>query len=153
MALKFSHHVSKMNDHPKKIIGLIYNRDFYITNSIQYFGRHFLDALPPQVDRLLSTGSSGCAIATALLVLSDRHLEHTVVRKRHEIAHYPYAGRYPNRDCKCAIVDDFIASGDSIDRIIDYAKIRDMNIMSILVTDCPLAIRTRWLPIEVIIVR
>ena len=91
----------------KKLI-IEYNRELFRSDDIKECAERFLEALPLAVTGLLSTGSSGCSIAAAMLTLTHRRLIHTFVRKTGESAHYHHGGQSPDQDIVYAIVDDFI---------------------------------------------
>ena len=89
----------------------------YNSKSLQVWAKRLLSLLPSDVDCLASSGSSGCAIASAMLVLSDRPLSHFYVRRRGENAHTGYY--VGNKGSVIAGVDDIIARGETMNRISD----------------------------------
>jgi orotate phosphoribosyltransferase-like protein len=99
-----------------------YGRDLYVSASLAEIAEKYLEHLPKEVTALVTTGSSGHALASAMLVLADqrgRGLRHFVIRKPGEEAHGgPWI--YPCRVDRVtfAIVDDFISMGDTIKRIL-----------------------------------
>jgi orotate phosphoribosyltransferase-like protein len=97
-----------------------YGTVFYDWN-LRKYALAFLKLLPKDVTGLLSSGSSGCAIASAMIALSKKHLFHVYVRKSKEYAHSECGGEI-HYQAKYAIVDDMIACGVMVDRIRQFAK-------------------------------
>lgn len=98
-----------------------YQKTFFESEDLQAFASVFLRALPADVDKIVSTGSSGCSIASAMLAISKRKLQHFYIRKEKERQESHGNSVVGNLDClygKVAIVDDFIASGETIRRVI-----------------------------------
>jgi hypothetical protein len=101
-----------------------YGRSFYRANTLQYWAKKFLAVLPPTVNNLFSGGSSGCTIASGMLALSERQLEHTFlypINGGETISHRGLdrfcSGPHPFDDedlGEIAIVDDLIDSGKSV---------------------------------------
>lgn len=105
-----------------------YNDTFYTSSSIVRAAEIYLSHLPKGVTVLLSMGNSGCAIATAMLVLSKRKLWHIAFRKyaiEENISHSSVSGKRHiliDGPHKCVIVDDFISSGSTIRKVIESFK-------------------------------
>lgn len=101
-----------------------YNKSFYNTKDLKRFTSLYLEKLPKDVTALISTGSSGCSIATSILLNCDRELKHGYIRKSDEKNHV--SGNHLLFDQEIsgndvlAIVDDIIASGHTIDVILDF---------------------------------
>jgi len=96
---------------------VIYNNSFY-GQELKEWAKEYLNHLPPEVDTLATRGSSGCTIASAMLVLSNRPLYHKQFRKENEKAHASYSvGHYGYG--KIVIVDDFMDTGETINKIIE----------------------------------
>ena len=77
------------------------------------------------VDTVLSRGSSGCSLASAILALADFNLYHVYIRKPGEKPHSgnnEYAGRWGNGNA--VIVDDLVASGNTVDTILKSEPVR-----------------------------
>ena len=85
-----------------------------------------------KVDTLISRGSSGCTIASAMLALSSTDLHHVFVRKPHENSHgdCDKAGHWGRG--LCVIVDDFISTGDTVRTILDFANDNNLKVVAIL---------------------
>lgn len=113
-----------------------YNHTFFESTSLKTAAMRYLEHLPPDVDHLLSRGMSGCAIASAMIALSERPLAQTVVRKEHESAHMAYAGIPPAFQAKVAIVDDFIHYGETLRAILSYAERYNLIVKAIIVDHC-----------------
>ena len=99
-----------------------YQNTVFNPHTLREAAKRYLDRLPKDINVLVSTGSSGCAIATAMVTLSDRTLRHVFIRKSYEMkAHgnrfvgYEYGTM---QDCKFAVVDDFIHTGRTIKRLL-----------------------------------
>ena len=95
-----------------------YGQSFYKTTTLRAYAKAYLKMLPKDVDILISTGSSGCAIASAMLCLSTRPLRHIYIPKSKEIRHSTTDVSLRSQQF-VAIVDDFICTGETIHRIID----------------------------------
>jgi hypothetical protein len=102
-----------------------YSNSFYNTDNLRYWAKEYLNLLPEDVNILLSQGSSGGAIASAMLVLAwpKRELLHIVVRKEGETAHSTVLGTVnlgiiggPYVAC---VVDDFIDKGKTVTEVIE----------------------------------
>ena len=114
-----------------------YAESFFKSDKVKVFAKAYLKRLPPDVDTLLSRGSSGCAIATAMICLSDRLLNHVYIRKEHENSHGSYTAGAFGDDGKCAIVDDFINSGETIAEILKVmAGYTALTVNCIIVHHC-----------------
>lgn len=110
-----------------------YATTFFHSKSLREVAEGYLKYLPDNIEGLLSTGSSGCAIASAMMACSDRELIHVYIRKHGESAHgSDYAGSLRN-DIKYAIVDDFIDSGKTMKSMKKWAKERKLNVTSVIV--------------------
>jgi orotate phosphoribosyltransferase-like protein len=103
-----------------------YNDSFYRTRSLNKCAKIYLRHLPPEVNWLVCRGSSGQMIASAMMVKSKRPLQTLVIRKKEEFAHSgSFAG---NNGWSCqkenimCIVDDFVASGETLRKIMFSAK-------------------------------
>lgn len=108
-----------------------YQRTFFEQKSLREAAREFLKHLPSDVDVLLSQGSSGCTIATAMMLASRRTLTHVYVRKEYEMKGHgtQFVGwDYILADHKFAIVDDFISNGRTIRRILKLAKATGISV-------------------------
>jgi orotate phosphoribosyltransferase-like protein len=119
-----------------------YAKSFYNTNELKTYAEKYLKKLPKDVTCLLSIGSSGCSIASAMLALSTKNLRHISVRKEKEArkSHdWEYAGVRDSKDIYC-IVDDFISTGATIENLLKKIKYFE-NINYILV--CYLELLTK----------
>ena len=112
-------------------LSMEYLTSLYESKSLKEYATEYLKHLPENVRTLLSQGSSGSAIASAMLIISDRKLSHISIRKEKENSHHPsYAGpssSLTHSEGYC-IVDDFIERGNTIRRIVEWAKDRCINI-------------------------
>lgn len=99
-----------------KLPPLEYATTFYKTKTLKQYAKAYLKVLPDNIDTLLSSGSSGSAIASAMIVLSNKSLKHRYIPKVNE---YRHAGNYVDWSSDMAIVDDFIASGNTMKHIVD----------------------------------
>ena len=110
-----------------------YSSTFFNSGDLQKFAIQYLAKLPTEVTCLLSRGSSGCAIASAMLAHAVYPLNHCHFRKEHDNAHYEdYAGDYHKSNI-CAIVDDLIETGETLKKMMDDAKERDISVKYVLV--------------------
>ena len=94
-----------------------YSESFYESKRLREWARRYLDMLPKDAHTLVSSGSSGAAIASAMLTLSERPLTHTSIRKSGEDAHTSKAGSYLNHLPKFCFVDDFISKGHTLEYV------------------------------------
>ena len=100
-------------------MNISYERTFYASKRIKAATKRFLKALPEEVNFLVSTGSSGCAIASAMLVTSARSLRHVVIRKDSEQSHgSSRIWEFPQNPVG-AFVDDFISTGKTADGVLE----------------------------------
>ena len=110
-------------------MNITYEKTFYGGKSLKAITKRFLKELPEDVNFLISTGSSGCAIASAMIVTADRHLRHCVIRKENEDSHSGLRGfGYPKKPVG-AFVDDFISTGTTVKRVLEECEKRVRYIM------------------------
>lgn len=97
----------------------IYGDAFYDSYTIKMWARYMLNELPPEATFLISSGSSGCAIASAMIALSERHLQHYYIRKdTDDSSHWKErAGYQPSGLDFCVVVDDIVATGKTLKSI------------------------------------
>jgi len=98
---------------------LEYGHSLYC-HDLEKWAKAYLLHIPPNVNYIVSTGSSGCAIASAMVVLSE--LNHLYIRKAGENAHSLHAGDNPAVGTEVVIVDDFCVSGASIQRCLNFCS-------------------------------
>lgn len=120
----------------------LYNHD------IKKHAKEFLSVLPRDVNHLATIGSSGCAIASAMLTVSRRNLKHIHYRKDGESAHTssciaPYISDHAPKGTKVAIVDDFFETEKTIYNLIRRVKADGLSLQIIIVSHI-----NRHLPIE-----
>jgi orotate phosphoribosyltransferase len=105
----------------------------YDGENLRAIGRAFAKWIPDDCDVVASTGSSGCAIATATIMsYRQRKLTHLYVRKPRELRHggdttikkHDIGWRYKGNK-NAVIVDDFIESGASVLRV--YHKLLSLG--------------------------
>jgi adenine/guanine phosphoribosyltransferase-like PRPP-binding protein len=99
---------------------------FYNSTDIKDAAKLYLSNLPRDVTHLICKGSSGCAIASAMLALhkGKKELRSLVVRKDNENNHSGKTVGFPpyNIDGHIAcFVDDFISTGFTFKSILDWA--------------------------------
>lgn len=108
-----------------------YQNTFFNPLSLRAAAKAYLEYLPDDVDVLLSTGSSGCAIASAMIVRSKRPLRHVYVRKPSDMRGHgtQLVGWCGDsiKFLKFAIVDDFISHGGTIRRLFRAVAHKDCN--------------------------
>lgn len=112
-----------------------YNKSFYNKRDLKYFAKLYLEFLPKDVTGLVSMGSSGCTIASAMLLLHNKRLNHYYIRKENEESHEHMTYIYNSKTL--AIVDDFISSGKTIINICERLKTYAIKPKYILVLKCP----------------
>lgn len=112
-----------------------YETTLYFHRQLQRCARVFLEHLPDDVDALMSTGSSGCALASAMVVLSEKPLDHLYVRKDAEegskhncgsAGHYSHTLLY-------AIVDDLVDSRQTMENLAEYVHKTGLHVKCALV--------------------
>lgn len=110
----------------------------FFDNRLKEFAKAYLRHLPGDVTVLLCTGSSGCSIASAMIVLSKNPLRSIYVRKEGEKSHRD--GSVGNCDMRpndvVFIVDDFIEKGYTVARLLEWADKRKFKVTGILVNHC-----------------
>lgn len=115
-----------------------YGYCFYKQDSLVFWAKKYLKLLPNDVGTLVSSGSSGCAIASAMLVLSKRPLLHVYVQKQGEKSHDGAINHtYTSAKARIsAIVDDFSQNGNTIRHIVKQINENtSLNIKYILITN------------------
>ena len=99
-----------------------YNKSLYKTNTLKKYSKMYLKEVPKSVNILISTGSSGCAIASGMIMASNRELYHIYVPKKSEKRHASMKIQYEFLNAKklnkVIIVDDVIDSGKTIKNLI-----------------------------------
>lgn len=110
-----------------------YATTFFQSKSLREVAKGYLEYLPDNIEGLLSTGSSGCAIASAMMACSDRELIHIYIRKDSESAHGSDFAGVLRKEIKYAIVDDFIDTGKTMKTLKKWAKDRKLDVTSIIV--------------------
>jgi orotate phosphoribosyltransferase len=130
-----------MNMGEKKYV--YYAKTFFNSKELKWWANKYLEKLPPDVKGLVSRGSSGCAIASAMCVLSERPLTNLVIRKPNERAHGEIAGTLPSEPV--AIVDDFISDGITMEAILAEMrrKTPEAKLVCIIVEYSP-ALEFKW---------
>ena len=114
-----------------------YQSTFFKRDSLREAAQTYLRWLPKDVNTLISTGSSGCAIATAMVTISNRTLRHVFIRKQYEMK--AHGNRFVGFDygmqeyAKCAIVDDFIHTGRTITKLMKYLPERELCVDTVIV--------------------
>lgn len=106
-------------------IGFSYNRTFY-SPLLKDWAELMVRLLPQRVSVLVSSSSSGCALASAMIVIAaqqGRRLENIYVRKNNESEHGgPSCELWWLDTCEnrvAAFVDDFINTGDTFRRAVN----------------------------------
>lgn len=114
---------------------LTYGKSFFNSEELSYWAKLYLKYIPDDVKIILSRGSSGCSIASAILTISpERKFEHINVPKKGEDRHLGRSPYISNSLYKrCVIVDDFIGTGSTLFNIIKYAKEYKLMIKKIIV--------------------
>ena len=83
------------------------------SRTLARIAKAYLQVLPPEVKTLCVSGSSGVAIAAAMMAKSKRNLMLCYVPKPGERRH----GYFHTPEPPVAFVDDFIASGETLKRV------------------------------------
>jgi orotate phosphoribosyltransferase len=113
---------------------VIYGESFYDSETLYNCAKSYLKKLPKDVTHLITRGASGCAIASAMLVLADRPLKTLVIRKGEKVHSSAYTGFCPiGEQSVAAIVDDMISTGDTIEQILKWDEARSNLIKYVLV--------------------
>lgn len=123
-------------------MGVNYEDTFFKSKSLLKAAKVYLKYLPTDVKILLCSGSSGCSIASAMTALAlvgpkitRRNLAVIYLRKDKENAHGGAAAgpctELPGRNI--AIVDDFIVTGDTIQRLWNYINREDAILRCVIV--------------------
>lgn len=115
---------------------ICYGETFYKTKSLSEWAHKYLEVLPLDVTHLISRGASGCSIASAMLVLSERPLYHLFIRKGERAHSNDTTGFKPRSTTVCAIVDDFISLGGTVEDLLKWDAAQHRNIKYIIVSRC-----------------
>lgn len=92
---------------------MLYNDDFYRGEQLREYALKLLTKLPKDVDCLASSGSSGAAIASAMLCMSERPLIHLYVNREEEkSSHRDNCAGWCGK--VIAMVDDLLANGRTL---------------------------------------
>lgn len=105
-----------------------YGISFYRSESLKFWAKKYLEYLPEDVKCLLVAGSSGMAIASAMVAMSGRPLQ-IEYADRNKKGH----GGCDNYLDPSCFVDDFISSGKTFKRVIDEDQCGDYQPKYILV--------------------
>jgi hypothetical protein len=87
---------------------MLYNDSLYRGSDLKYWARRCLKHLPREISHLITATSSGCALASGMLLASRRELNH--VHWSRERGAFRGAGRYQQGNVY-AFVDDLIETG------------------------------------------
>ena len=118
----------------------IYDDAFFHSNTIKETALQMLGVINhlnslrkrQKIDTLISRGSSGCTIASAMLALSSIDLHHVFVRKPHENSHGDCDKAGHRGKGLCVMVDDFISTGETARKILDFANDNSIKVVAIL---------------------
>ena len=123
--------------------GVVYRYTFYRSGDIRIAAKAYLEALPSDVTKLVSGGSSGCAIASAMLTLTDRKLTHMHIYDPQAIRHRDrfgddsgYRPTSDRRDVLC-FVDDFMESGSTARSVSTHGEVKNYGHLKYLMVDRP----------------
>jgi orotate phosphoribosyltransferase len=105
----------------------------FFTQDLKSCAHEYLQRLPGEVDGLVSIGSSGCAIASAMMVLSNRIKTNVCIRKSDEKSHNNSPTGLHGKASVYAIVDDFIDTGTTVLDLINRAREWGCQVKYILV--------------------
>lgn len=118
----------------KKVKYIEYARTFYnggggVRLGLKECAESYLSHLPKDVTHLLTMGSSGVAIASAMMALSKIELFHVTVRKSYDESGHQrgYAG-VVDASKVYAIVDDFSSSGFTVSKLLDWANNQGLKV-------------------------
>jgi len=137
---------------------ITYGQGLYDSEQIKKHAKEYLAVLPPTVEMLVSRGSSGCAIASAMLTLADRKLEHHQFRKQGEPAHsedcagkrasWRYQMANPLKGIHAAIVDDIVSTGETLESLLLKCSIHHISVEVIIVSKVWWAEYEEWPRLE-----
>lgn len=114
-----------MKKEKKELPHFFYNFTVY-TPPLKLFAKEMLKLLPPplpdrEATHLVTSSSSGCAIASAMIVLSRRPIDVLYIRKPNETSHSSGGTAVPfPENTEFIFVDDAIASGKTLRRCINF---------------------------------
>ena len=123
---------------------MIYGKDFFVPKTLTYYAQEAIGTLKqinqrsspsnPPIKYLLSTGSSGCSLASAMLVLSPTKLNHMYVRKETDTTGHTNWYTGVNLCSHAVIVDDIIDTGDTIEYLLSQVeKYTSVRVRAIIV--------------------
>ena len=99
-----------------------YQRSFFDSKRLKIWSEAYCLVLPEDTKVIYSSGSSGCSIASGMLLTSKTPLEHVYIRKPIDNKHH---GENYIEKLNCnhyVIVDDLISSGQTIINILKKIK-------------------------------
>jgi len=113
---------------------MTYQVTLYFHRQLQRCAKVFLAHLPDDVNALMSTGSSGCALASAMVALSKRPLDHLYVRKECNCdSHNSGSSGHYSHTLLYAIVDDVVDQGDTMERLAEYTHRTGLHVKCAIV--------------------
>jgi orotate phosphoribosyltransferase len=111
-----------------------YGSSLYNSKELKECAEKFARCLPKDVTALATTGTSGCALASAIIVRSDLMLKHINILREGELSHNgKCSGIMPSRSDIVAFIDDFISSGNSLKRVVNFLSPRGIKIRYVIV--------------------
>jgi orotate phosphoribosyltransferase len=116
----------------------------FFNSDLKKWGELYTKALPEDVTCILTTGGSGCSIGSAIMMLTTNpDLKHAHLKKNVDVAHSRISF-YPTQYDTVAIVDDFIATGVTVDTLVKFAQDHNFEIKYCLVTFSGLNVELNW---------
>jgi orotate phosphoribosyltransferase-like protein len=99
-----------------------YDNSLYESESLQNWAKMFAKALPKETTMLISAGTSGCSIATSILMLVPE-LQHIHIHPENRISHRGIMKNMSGKRCesnqKCVFVDDFVSMGETATKTLE----------------------------------
>lgn len=116
---------AKSND--KSTTPFLYGRSFFYSVALAKWAEMFYKQIPKGTTTIVSRGSSGCTIASAILMLAalkkdGKKLSHHHVSKSKNHRRGTAGPEFLDENDKIVIVDDFVSSGKTIRAIVSHIR-------------------------------
>ncbi|NMC87011.1 MAG: phosphoribosyltransferase [Candidatus Moranbacteria bacterium] len=111
---------------------MIYGESLYNNTDLFLYASYIFEKIPAECRFIISSSSSGCALASALLILAaqnNKELYNIYVHKKGESSHNNddifnsyWIASIANKNENILFVDDLVAEGSTLIRCIDFVK-------------------------------
>ena len=113
-----------------------YNKDLYNYYDLTKWAKRYVKKLPKDVTGLLSIGASGCAIASAMMVIcgEQRELTHYHIKSKtsHQADYEPMTNIHNIEENVIAFVDDFFQTGETFRKVMEFIELSPHHLKEIM---------------------